>query len=292
MKILPSIIFALLILFACKQNTAQTDPEPTSESSEEVNTPTRIIDPNGTTLETRILPPAGYQRLPAEENSYVQYLRNLKLKEDGAPVLLYDGSQKNAQGIVYVAVVDQEIGKKDLHQCADAIMRMRAEFLWESKQYERIHFNFTNGFRCDYSNWMNGKRISVKGNKVSWYSKGGPSNTYKDFWSYMQMVFSYAGTLSLSKELRLKSIEDIEIGDIFIRGGSPGHAVLVIDVAVNSATGDKIFLLSQSYMPAQQTQILNNPNGNLGPWYSTDFGQTLYTPEWTFSKNQLMTFED
>lgn len=77
---------------------------------------------------------------------------------------------------------------------------------------------------------------------------------------YMKQVFTYAGTLSLSKEM--KSVSDVnrlEAGDVFIKGGSPGHAVIVLDVATN-ANGEKVFLLAQSYMPAQDIHVLVNTN--------------------------------
>ncbi|MDX2361430.1 MAG: DUF4846 domain-containing protein [Crocinitomicaceae bacterium] len=288
-----SVFIVTILLFACKENTAQTDSQVADVAQEEEALQVPIIDPNGTTLETRINPPSGYERVPAEPSSYEQYLRDLKLKEHGEPALMYDGTPKNGQDYVFIAVVDQEIGTRDLHQCADAVMRIRAEYLWQTKQYDKIHFNFTNGFRCDYTKWMNGQRVSIKGNKTTWYNAGGPSNTYKDFWKYMELIFNYAGTLSLSKELLPKDVKDLAIGDVFIRGGSPGHAILVIDVAIDPETGEKLFLLAQSYMPAQQTQILVNHNKPIiSPWYSEDFGSMLNTPEWTFESSQLMTFED
>jgi len=92
----------------------------------------------------------------------------------------------------------------------------------------------------DYSEWMKGRRIIVNGNKAYWSNRSAPSNTYKDFWKYMEMVFSYAGTLSLSKELKPVAINNIEIGHIFIQGGSPGHAIIVVDMATNS-NGEKMF---------------------------------------------------
>ena len=51
----------------------------------------------------------------------------------------------------------------------------------------------------------------------------------------------------------------LQPGDVFIKGGSPGHAVIVVDVAIYTQTGKKVFLLAQSYMPAQQIHILVNP---------------------------------
>ena len=61
-------------------------------------------------------------------------------------------------------------------------------------------------------------------------------------------------------------------------------------VARDSA-GRRVFLLAQSYLPAQDIHILQNPDGGLlGPWYDIDFGATLRTPEWTFASGHLRRF--
>ena len=50
-------------------------------------------------------------------------------------------------------------------------------------------------------------------------------------------------------------------------------------------------MLAQSYMPAQQTQILINPSDReLGGWYSLKGKDVLITPEWDFPINQLRSF--
>ena len=104
----------------------------------------------------------------------------------------------------------------------------------------------------------------------------------------------YAGSLSLSRELKQVDVEEMEPGDIFIKGGSPGHAVIVLDVVEDSKSDIKYFILAQSYMPAHDIQILKNgiPADIISPWYSTDFGPYLKTPEWTFTRAQLMRFKD
>lgn len=98
----------------------------------------------------------------------------------------------------------------------------------------------------------------------------------------------------MSKELRAVELKDIQIGDVFIKGGFPGHAVIVVDVATNAKTGDKCFMIVQSYMPAQNIHVLKNPsNTNLSPWYSVAaIKQHVYTPEWTFETNELKRFID
>lgn len=249
---------------------------------------TRIINEKGMTLQTRFNTPEGFTRKPVETTSFAQYLRNLPLKKAGEKVKYYNGEVKEDN--VYSAVVAMDIGRKNLQQCADAVMRLRAEYFFAQKAYDKISFTLTNGFNVSYSKWIEGNRVMVDGNKTSWRKIAEPSNTYQDFRNYMELIFNYAGTLSLSKMLHHKSIADISIGDVFIIGGSPGHAVIVVDVAENKK-GEKIFLLAQSYMPAQETQILKNFNDSkLSPWYSNDIVSSFSTPQWTFAVNQLMTW--
>ena len=281
------LFFSVFLLDACAQDldskrvkTVTSAIHSTKDSS--------AINEKGTTIETRFQVPEGYSRTKNQENSFDTYLRSLPLKPHNSEVLIYNGRIKENFN-VYDAVVDLEIGKRDLHQCADAVMRLRAEYLWKNNRYDEIHFNFTNGFRVDYTEWMKGRRIIVNGNKTSWSNRIAPSNTYKDFWKYMEMIFSYAGTLSLSKELESIDIQKIEIGHVFIQGGSPGHAIIVVDMATNSE-GKKMFLLAQSYMPAQEIQILKNPSNLHSPWYSISDSGILSTPEWQFYNNDLKQF--
>jgi len=282
MHILPKVLFvACLILISCAQANEQT------HQRSDAIPPT--INESGKTLQARFSPPEGYTRISAEVNSFASYLRNLPLKPVGSKVKYYDGSEKD--NAPYIAVVDMPISNKDLQQCADAIMRLRGEYFFTQKQYDKIKFTLTNGFNMAYSEWIKGNRLVVSGNKTYWKQTASPSNTYTDFRNYMDMVFTYAGTLSLSKMLTEKELKDIAIGDVFIIGGSPGHGVIVVDVAENKE-GKKVFMLAQSYMPAQETQILRNlNNSDLNPWYSfTEKDERLETPEYTFYQHQLKTW--
>lgn len=247
----------------------------------------------GQTLENRIAPPAGYEREYCSSGSFAAYFRKLPLLPEGSKVLLYNGKEKRNQAAAF-AVIDMEIGKSDLQQCADAVIRLRAEYLWSQKRYGEIKFNFTSGFQADYKKWAEGNRIKVSGNKVTWYAAGSTDYSYKTFRNYLNLVFTYAGTASLSKELISVPYTSLISGDVFIKGGFPGHAVIVVDVAVNSKTGEKVFLLAQSYMPAQQIHILMNPdNRHLSPWYkvSTSDEGKLATPEWIFDEMDLKRFK-
>jgi hypothetical protein len=90
---------------------------------------------------------------------------------------------------------------------------------------------------------------------------------------------------------KIADSKDIRAGDVFVEGGFPGHAVLVVDRARDPRSGRVIFLLAQSYMPAQDIHVLTNPAGGpLAPWYDANFGETLRTPEWTFRAEHLRRF--
>ncbi|HEY8970980.1 MAG TPA: DUF4846 domain-containing protein, partial [Puia sp.] len=108
------------------------------------------------------------------------------------------------------------------------------------------------------------------------------------FDEYLLTVFSYCGTLSLERQLTpVTHFGDILPGDVLIRGGSPGHAMLVIDM-VEDAAGNKVYLLAQSYMPAQDIHVVINPvEGKQSPWYSIPKDTSIITPEWTFYTSQL-----
>lgn len=251
--------------------------------------PHSFINTQGKTIKTRVVVPDNFIRKSVAPNSFEEFLQNLPLKPNGSKVKTYDGQTKESNG-VYVAVVDLPIGKKDLHQCADAVMRLRMDYLYQQKRYDEIHFNFTNGMRVNYSEWMRGKRMVISGNRTYWKQSKSPSNTPQDFLKYKELIYMYAGTASLARELNKIPIQKIQIGDVFIKGGSPGHAVIVVDMATSS-TGEKIFLLAQSYMPAQEIQVLSNPmNAELSPWYSTKNLPYLQTPEWEFEIDELMQF--
>ncbi|MCX8132172.1 MAG: DUF4846 domain-containing protein [Clostridia bacterium] len=251
-----------------------------------------LINKDGKTIEERFLVPEGFKRTKNDAASFGQYLRTLPLKPDGSRVYYFNGEEKTRE--VYDAVIDMDIGKRDLQQCADAVMRLRAEYLYKNKQYYRIHFNLTNGFNAEYVKWRSGKRIKFdKNNRTFWVNKEDNSDNYKSFREYLDFVFAYAGTLSLSKELKTVSVEDMRIGDVLIQGGSPGHCVIVVDMAENEATGEKVYIFAQSYMPAQDIQVLkNNERPEISPWYYLKGSEEIFTPEWTFKTSDIKRFED
>jgi len=239
------------------------------------------------TLAARFPAPSGFQRVAASPGSFASWLRGLPLKPAGAPVLLFNGAPKFRQD-VHAAVIDIDVGTRDLQQCADATMRLRAEWLYAMNRPGEIAFNDTGSAKpIAFSRWAAGERPRPSGNALAWSRSAAPDASYASFRRYMDTVFTWAGTHSLERELTSVPVADMAPGDLFIKGGFPGHAVLVADVA-KSAAGETRFLLLQSFMPAQQIHVLKNmPRPDLSPWYPLDFGDRLLTPEWPFPRDSL-----
>jgi hypothetical protein len=240
----------------------------------------------------RIDPPEGFERIWADQDSFASWLRGLPLKPAGSKVYLYDGRLKGNQ-TYHHSVIDIDIGHRNLQQCADAVIRLRSEYLYSVGFYDSIHFNFTSGDTAAFRDWINGYRPDIKGNQVTWSKITEPDSSYENFQQYLNTVFMYAGSYSLEKELIPVAVPGwIESGNVFIQGGFPGHAVIVLDVAVNQKSGQRVFLLAQSFMPAQDIHIMINPNdSSLSPWYDCIIEDTLVTTEWNFIPADLMRFD-
>jgi hypothetical protein len=241
-------------------------------------------------VETCIEPPAGFHRLSAAAESFAAWLRSLPLKPAGSLVHLYNGALKANQSAQW-AVLDLDVGTENLQQCADAVIRLRAEYLFWRRCEEAIAFDFTSGDRCPWLRFKNGERPRIRGRShVVWEASTRPDGSYTSFRRYLETVFQYAGTASLRRELlALADSRLVEPGDVFIRGGFPGHAVIVLDVAAGES-GQRAFLLAQSYMPAQEIHILRNPVKSDSPWYDAAPSGELETPEWTFKYSDLHRF--
>lgn len=285
------IIFLLIgILMSSCSNIKSTDIEPPFENTKEIEKEEKIlINPAGTTLKTRILTPEGYERTDESNESLTSFLRNYEMKEHSSPVLLYDGTEKWNQN-AHAAVFKLPLEDEDLQQCADSIMRVFAEFYWHKGQHEKIAFHFTNGFLCEYSKWKEGYRVSVTDGGAHLKKSASYDDSYEAFVKYMRIVASYAGTSSMEAfESETISLSDLNTGDVILKGGSPGHVVMVADICLNS-DGKKAFLLAQGYMPAQEFHILLNPaHEDDNPWYfEEDLKFPLHTPEYTFDNENMI----
>lgn len=236
-------------------------------------------------------PPAGFLRRPAEADSFAEWLRQMPLAPDGTPVRFYDGREKPDQSEV-AAVIDIDVGSANLQQCADAIIRLRAEYLFSLGAAGDLAFDFTSGDRYRFQSYAKGVAPAVAGAKVTWRTGQRQGLSHDSLRRWLDIVFNYAGTLSLSRELQpVPRLSDAAIGDVLVHGGTPGHAVLIVDLAVEPASGRKVALLAQGFMPAQSVHLLRNPlDPALSPWFALADGQPIVMPEWSLRPDELRRF--
>ena len=222
------------------------------------------IDPDGTTLQTRILTPEGYTRVPAEEGSFAEYLREYPLYPDGTALPVFDGRTKESP--YTAAVFDISVGDEGYQQCADSIIRLYSDYYYENEQYDKISFMFSNGDECSYDRWKNGKRMLVLGDYSCELPAALPDDSEQQYRNYLKLVMRYAGTLSLLDESEVISPDEMRTGDIIC---NKTHVVMVIDTAVNEK-GEKCYLLGQSFIPAVCFHAVNNIDGD-SPWFTEEY---------------------
>lgn len=243
------------------------------------------INADGKILKDRLPTPPEYTRIKADKDSLADFLRNYKMKEDGSPVLLYDGREKTADA--HVAVFQLPLENEDLQQCADSVMRVYGEYYYARGQYDKIRYSLGNGFHADFETWSHGKGIGISGDELYWTSSSDHDSSYDSFKKFMRIVFAYSGTLNLEEDSESVHLDDIRVGDMFIKGGSPGHVVMVVDLCENK-DGNKAFLLAQGYMPAQEFHVIKNPKHKEDPWYyQNEIEYPLQTAQYTFEEGSL-----
>ena len=195
--------------------------------------------------------PPGFARMEVEEGSFGAFLRDYPLMKRGSHLRYYDGSLAYGQILGY-AVLDLPM-LANSEQCADAVMRMRAEYLWKNGEYGSIHFHSVSGLDQRYF--------------------GG--NDRLKFERYLRTVFGNANTSSLRREMDRKPLAEISPGDVLVYEspgpGIYGHAVLVVDVAINPRNGKKAVMLAQSSTPALTMHVIRNIFHPLrSPWVILD----------------------
>lgn len=285
-------IFILIIFwtFVSCNNNQEKGSVPVNE--EKYSIPKSLVSTEGNTVKTRFSPPENYSWTEEKPNSFGEFLLNFPLKKYDAKILKYDGTPITTQSL-HEAVYDIDIGNKDLQQCADSVIRMYAEFLWKHHRKDEIAFHFTNGDLVKWADYRDGYRAFISGNFVDYRKTANHDNSYQNFRNYLDLIYNYAGTISLTKETKqLNSAKDLKTGDVLITPGSPGHVVFIAGVCENK-NGEKLFLLSEGFTPAQSIHLLKNPfDEKISPWYDLAVNsEKINTARFTFSPVNFRSLE-
>jgi hypothetical protein len=196
-------------------------------------------------------------------DSWPYFLQHLPTADK--PIVDYKGNLISNQGKHY-AILTYDIGHSDLQQCADALIRIRAEYLFSQKKNMLIGFHFNSGDYYSWTDYLHGIRPVLKENRLHLMQVANPSEiSHASLRKYLDIVFAYANTVSLCRELKTTNL--LETGTVIIYPGNPGHCCMIVDEALGEKA-DTVFKLVEGYMPAQSIYILSNPyEPDLNPWY-------------------------
>jgi hypothetical protein len=245
------------------------------------NVPVSEID-SFDTLSKKLVPVSSKKY---EAHSWQYFLGHLPVVD--GPIVDYTGKSINSQQ-KHVGIIPYDVGRADLQQCADAIIRLRAEYLFQQRRYDEIGFHFVSGDYYTWNDYCKGLRPITKGKGVQFITLASCVKTHETLRKYLDIVYTYASTISLSKEL--KPAIDFEIGTVVIYAGSPGHCFIIIDEAVNKE-GEKVYKLAEGYTPAQSIYVLRNLNeAGVSPWYQLKKG-VIETTSYRFESYKLGKFE-
>lgn len=233
------------------------------------------------TLRANFAPPPGYERVEATGDTFAAWLRDLPVRTDRSDVRAYDGRVLSRPS---AAVVAMDVGERDLQQCADSAIRLHAEWLWSADREDEAGYHFTSGDLSRWSDWKGGERFVIAGSKVDRVAGKARADTHRAYRSWLDQVFTYAGTRSLARDsVAVPDDDPLRAGDFFLQAGSPGHAVVILDVAV-SDSGDRVALIGQGFMPAEEFHVLRWPAVALEEvWFplpNTSDG-VVQTPSWS-----------
>lgn len=250
------------------------------------------IDTKGTTIIKRIKVPEGYTRATYPENSFQHFIQQYPLQPYGSKIINYDGNPYFYQS-GHVGILQLSVPKNGLQQCADALIRLRAEYLWKMNRKDKIGYEFTSGHYCSWKNYAEGYRPKVNGNKVSFHKTAKANHSKENFYSYLNLIFTYSGTLSLYNELpKVTTTKALQVGDMLVYPGTPGHIVMIVDEIVN-AQGEKRFALAQGNTPAQSVHLLKNPmDATWSPWYQLAPQQYIEVPGYYFESAKFIRFKN
>ena len=267
--VVKSIPYILIFTFIILMNTA-CNRQDNFPSANNANIHIAADTPLHTVADIPL--PAGYSRI-ALHDSFAVWLRNFPLRKDKT-VYLYNHHPTAGKEMHY-AVLDLSTGDKDLQQCADCIMRLMAEYYFSVKKYHLISFRGGDGSIYSFQKYLAQNNLPC---------------THNNLLHYLNIVFSYCGTYTIESMTKKKDITSIMPGDVLVHAGSPGHAMIVMDAAVNR-DNEKIFVLAQGFMPAQDMHIVINPaDGSISPWYKAVADKNIITPGWAFTPDEYKSF--
>ncbi len=210
-------------------------------------------------LATRVHPPPpGFVRQTVKRGTWPWWLRHLPVLVSAEPLRYFDGTIASKDLSRIAAIVDLDTGTRDLQQCMDVLVRLRAEYMMAAGRGNSISFRYVGGRYYSLRAWRNGFRPNRSTREYKLEKTAGSGYGRANFMRYLRVLFHDTGTIHFQNEPRVKP-EDLRSGDFFVypppAPDMNGHAVMVLDIAEN-AKGERAVLIGQGDTPAMDFHVL------------------------------------
>jgi len=275
------VVFCFGVVDAAHAQNWQT---PQGAQSGPMSGPQRARSGRGDLLTDRFPPPDGFTRVDVAASSFGGWLRTRTVLPATEPVRRFDGEIVNAPWSL--GVVELDVGKKDLQQCADSAIRLYADWRRASGTLATTSFHATSGDVIPWSRYARGERAFARGNGLGWRDRqtmASPDTIDAVYRTWLDDVFMFAGSASLGQDTTSVA-GPLVPGDLLVLPGSPGHVLVVMDVAEDRDRGTQRLLLAQGFMPAQSFHVIG--------WYAPNDEGAVVVPSWpkAFDKQSRRRF--
>ncbi|MDR2362198.1 MAG: DUF4846 domain-containing protein [Prevotellaceae bacterium] len=249
------------------------------------------IRPHKGAVVARFKTPESFVRTDAKEHSFTLFLRSLPLFPEGTPVRDYANKpvEITDEKPGTAAILDIETGTRNWQCTVQSLMRIWAEYLFERQQFSAIRFHIRNGRAVPYRQWAQGMNITVD-NRAYWTKTPYNPQQYRTFRRYLDFIFQYSDFQTVRHDIDSVSLGDLSPGDLLLRDD---FAMMVLDMAVNRDTGEKVVLLVSGGAPAQSIRILQNiiPGEPPCAWFKVGEQGMINTGVVAFSATDFYRFK-
>ena len=192
--------------------------------------------------------PTGFTAVECPPESYRHWITRRPLK-NGLEILDCTGRKVPPGAYSVYAVLDLPLlFSGDLEQCADYAMRLWAEYHKDRNKLDKLYLFDYNGRRQQFST----SRLSYR--------------------KFLHRAFANSNSYSLKQGCAKVDTGGIVPGDMVVQNerGGVGHVSVVLN-ACRDSSGQKLYLIGFSYMPAQEFHIEKALEGyGTAGWFTLD----------------------
>jgi hypothetical protein len=222
------------------------------------------------TVESRVLPPAGYVRVAVLPATFAASLRGLELVAD-TTLLSGDGkTQLCAENMVAATRIGAYQNESDVG--VDGIVRLWGEHLWRVKPGS-VSFPLDNGQTATWKDWRDGLRPKKRGGRFVFTQVTTPDGSLSNYQGYLSFVAEEMGAIALRRESTPLVDDSLSVGDLLVSVDTEGTSKvgMIVDMCKKPG-GERLYLIGSSGTPSATFHILRpySPVQGVNEWFTLE----------------------